>query len=162
MCGSGMKAIMMGYDSILSGSNNIVISGGIESMSNAPYILPKVREGLRMGHDQIKDHMFLDGLEDAYDEGKLKIIGDGENITDLTSVANLVDAIILALNTDNGINQTYNITNGAPVKLWDSINFLFNKLGKMAPNYTLSFLGDFVQLYFSSCNFFYYSRHKRK
>ena len=71
MCGSGMKAIMMGYDSILSGSNNIVISGGIESMSNAPYILPKVREGLRMGHDQIKDHMFLDGLEDAYDEGKL-------------------------------------------------------------------------------------------
>ena len=71
MCGSGMKAIMLGFDSILSGSNNIVVCGGIESMSNAPYILPKVRKGLRMGHNQVKDHMFLDGLEDAYDEGKL-------------------------------------------------------------------------------------------
>ena len=71
MCGSGMKAIMFGFDSILSGSNNIVVCGGIESMSNAPYILPKVRKGLRMGHNQVKDHMFLDGLEDAYDEGKL-------------------------------------------------------------------------------------------
>ena len=71
MCGSGMKAIMFGFDSILSGNNNIVVCGGIESMSNAPYILPKVRKGLRMGHNQVKDHMFLDGLEDAYDEGKL-------------------------------------------------------------------------------------------
>ena len=71
MCGSGMKSIMMGYDSIASETNKIVIAGGIESMSNAPYILSKVRKGLRMGHDQIKDHMFLDGLEDAYEEGKL-------------------------------------------------------------------------------------------
>ncbi len=71
MCGSGMKSIMMGYDSIASETNKIVIAGGIESMSNAPYILAKVRKGLRMGHDQIKDHMFLDGLEDAYEEGKL-------------------------------------------------------------------------------------------
>ena len=71
MCGSGMKSIMIGYDSIFSGTNNIVVAGGIESMSNAPYILPKVRKGLRMGHNQIKDHMFLDGLEDAYEEGKL-------------------------------------------------------------------------------------------
>ncbi|MBF97143.1 MAG: Acetyl-CoA acetyltransferase [Alphaproteobacteria bacterium MarineAlpha9_Bin4] len=71
MCGSGMKAIMIGFDSILSGNNNIVVSGGIESMSNSPYILPKVRKGLRMGHNQVQDHMFLDGLEDAYEEGKL-------------------------------------------------------------------------------------------
>ena len=71
MCGSGMKSIMMGYDSIASETNKIVIAGGIESMSNAPYILAKVRKGLRMGHDLIKDHMFLDGLEDAYEEGKL-------------------------------------------------------------------------------------------
>jgi acetyl-CoA C-acetyltransferase len=71
MCGSGMKAIMFGHDSIIAGHNNIVVAGGLENMSNAPYVLPKAREGLRMGHHQIKDHMFLDGLEDAYDEGKL-------------------------------------------------------------------------------------------
>ncbi len=71
MCGSGMKAIMIGYDSIKSETNNIVAAGGIESMSNAPYILPKVRKGLRMGHNEVKDHMFLDGLEDVYEEGKL-------------------------------------------------------------------------------------------
>ncbi|MDC3024472.1 acetyl-CoA C-acyltransferase [Alphaproteobacteria bacterium] len=71
MCGSGMKSIMMGYDSIKAETNKIVIAGGIESMSNAPYILPKVRKGLRMGHNEVQDHMFLDGLEDAYEEGKL-------------------------------------------------------------------------------------------
>ena len=71
MCGSGMKSVMIGNDSIISSNNKLVIAGGIESMSNAPYILPKVRKGLRMGHDSIKDHMFLDGLEDAYEEGKL-------------------------------------------------------------------------------------------
>ncbi len=71
MCGSGMKAIMFGHDSIKAEYNNIVVAGGLENMSNAPYVLPKVRQGLRMGHHQIKDHMFLDGLEDAYDEGKL-------------------------------------------------------------------------------------------
>ena len=71
MCGSGMKAIMFGHDSIIAGHNNIVVAGGLENMSNAPYVLPKARDGLRMGHHQIKDHMFLDGLEDAYEEGKL-------------------------------------------------------------------------------------------
>ena len=71
MCGSGMKSVMIGNDSIISSNNKLVIAGGIESMSNAPYVLPKVRKGLRMGHDSIKDHMFLDGLEDAYEEGKL-------------------------------------------------------------------------------------------
>ena len=71
MCGSGMKAIMIGNDSILAGNNNIVLAGGLESMSNAPFVLQKVREGIRMGHSLIKDHMFVDGLEDAYDKGKL-------------------------------------------------------------------------------------------
>ncbi len=71
MCGSGMKTVMLGYDSILAGTNNIVMAGGMESMSNAPYVMTKVRGGLRMGHGQIFDHMFIDGLEDAYDKGTL-------------------------------------------------------------------------------------------
>ena len=71
MCGSGMKAAMLGFDAIVSGSANIVIAGGMESMSNAPYLLPKARSGMRMGHGEVKDHMFLDGLEDAYQPGRL-------------------------------------------------------------------------------------------
>ncbi|WP_339413907.1 thiolase family protein [Pseudomonas sp. EA_35y_Pfl2_R5] len=65
LCGSGMKAVMMAFDSLKAGSNNVMIAGGMESMSNAPYIMTKARAGLRMGHGEIKDHMFLDGLEDA-------------------------------------------------------------------------------------------------
>ena len=71
MCGSGMKATMLAHDVIASGSAEIVVSGGMESMSNAPYLLPKARAGMRMGHGTVFDHMFLDGLEDAYDKGKL-------------------------------------------------------------------------------------------
>lgn len=71
MCGSGLKAIMLAYDSIKAGTNSVVLAGGIESMSNAPYIMPKAREGFRMGHHTVYDHMFLDGLEDAYSTGKL-------------------------------------------------------------------------------------------
>ncbi|MFW0777874.1 MAG: acetyl-CoA C-acyltransferase [Rickettsiales bacterium] len=71
MCGSGMRAVMMAHDQILAGTNNITIAGGLESMTNAPYLLPKARGGFRMGHGEVKDHMFLDGLEDAYDRGKL-------------------------------------------------------------------------------------------
>lgn len=71
MCGSGMKAAMFGHDLLLAGSANVVVAGGMESMSNAPYLLPKAREGMRMGHGQVQDHMFLDGLEDAYDKGRL-------------------------------------------------------------------------------------------
>ena len=66
VCGSGMKALILGHDSILAGSNRCVVAGGMESMSNAPYLLPKARAGLRMGHGEVKDHMFTDGLEDAY------------------------------------------------------------------------------------------------
>ncbi|NRH28612.1 hypothetical protein FEZ62_13300 [Pseudomonas sp. MS19] len=71
MCGSGMKAVMLGHDGLLAGSANVVIAGGMESMSNAPYLLDKARGGYRMGHGQVLDHMFLDGLEDAYDKGRL-------------------------------------------------------------------------------------------
>lgn len=71
MCGSGMKAIMMAHDSLLAGSAEVAVAGGMESMSNAPYLLPKARGGMRMGHGQVMDHMFLDGLEDAYDKGRL-------------------------------------------------------------------------------------------
>ena len=65
LCGSGMKAVMMAFDSLKAGSNSVMIAGGMESMSNAPYVMTKARAGLRMGHGEIKDHMFLDGLEDA-------------------------------------------------------------------------------------------------
>ena len=71
MCGSGMKTTMIGYDQIALGSANVMAVGGMESMSNAPYLLPKMREGARLGHGQVIDHMFLDGLEDAYDKGRL-------------------------------------------------------------------------------------------
>jgi acetyl-CoA C-acetyltransferase len=71
MCGSGMKAVMLGHDLILAGSAKIVVAGGMESMSNAPYLLDRARAGYRMGHGRVLDHMFLDGLEDAYDKGRL-------------------------------------------------------------------------------------------
>lgn len=70
MCGSAMKATMMAYDSILAGSNEVMIAGGMESMTNAPYIIPKARGGYRIGHGMMYDHMMLDGLEDAYDKGR--------------------------------------------------------------------------------------------
>ncbi len=70
MCGSGMQAAIMAHDALLAGSADIIVAGGMESMTNAPYLLPKHRAGARMGHDVIKDSMFLDGLEDAYDRGK--------------------------------------------------------------------------------------------
>jgi acetyl-CoA C-acetyltransferase len=71
MCGSGMKAAMFAHDLLLAGSNDVMVAGGMESMSNAPYLLPKARAGYRLGHGQLFDHMFLDGLEDAYDKGRL-------------------------------------------------------------------------------------------
>ncbi|MGB0848308.1 MAG: acetyl-CoA C-acyltransferase [Thiolinea sp.] len=71
MCGSGMKAVMLAHDSLLAGTNQVVVAGGMENMSSAPYLLPKARGGMRMGHGEVKDHMFLDGLEDAYDKGCL-------------------------------------------------------------------------------------------
>ncbi|MGA8005163.1 MAG: acetyl-CoA C-acetyltransferase [Burkholderiales bacterium] len=71
MCGSGMKAAMLAHDLLLAGSMDVVVAGGMESMTNAPYLMPKARSGYRMGHQQVLDHMFYDGLEDAYDKGRL-------------------------------------------------------------------------------------------
>jgi len=71
VCGSGMKAAMLAHDAILAGSARVVVAGGMESMSNAPYLLKKARGGYRLGHGELYDHMFLDGLEDAYERGSL-------------------------------------------------------------------------------------------
>jgi acetyl-CoA C-acetyltransferase len=71
MCGSGMKAAMFAHDLLAVNSFDVIVAGGMESMTNAPYLLPKARSGLRMGHGQVIDHMFYDGLEDAYDKGRL-------------------------------------------------------------------------------------------
>ena len=69
MCGSGMKAVMLAHDQIMAGQVDIMVAGGMENMSQAPYLLPKARSGMRMGHGQVIDHMFFDGLEDAYEGG---------------------------------------------------------------------------------------------
>ena len=71
MCGSGMQAAIMAADTLAAGSADIVVAGGMESMTNAPYLLPKHRGGARIGHDRVIDHMFFDGLEDAYEPGRL-------------------------------------------------------------------------------------------
>jgi len=71
MCGSAMKATMLAHDLIAAGTHRVMVAGGMESMSNAPYLMPKARSGYRMGHQTVYDHMFLDGLEDAYDKGRL-------------------------------------------------------------------------------------------
>ncbi|RYY52586.1 MAG: acetyl-CoA C-acetyltransferase, partial [Comamonadaceae bacterium] len=70
MCGSGMKAAMFAHDMLLAGSHEVIVAGGMESMTNAPHLLPKGRSGIRIGHGQIFDHMMLDGLEDAYEAGR--------------------------------------------------------------------------------------------
>ena len=71
MCGSGMKTVMMAYEALHARPRDIIVAGGLESMSNAPYLLPKARGGLRLGHGAVLDHMFIDGLEDVYDKGRL-------------------------------------------------------------------------------------------
>ena len=71
MCGSGMKTVMMAYDALHARPSDVVVAGGMESMTNTPHLLPKMRAGQRLGHAEVKDHMFLDGLEDAYDKGRL-------------------------------------------------------------------------------------------
>jgi acetyl-CoA C-acetyltransferase len=71
MCGSGMKTVMMAYEALHARPEDVIVAGGMENMTNAPYVLPKLRSGQRLGHTQVYDHMFLDGLEDAYDKGRL-------------------------------------------------------------------------------------------
>jgi len=76
VCGSGMKAVMLGHDAIKAGASEIVIAGGMESMSNAPYLLPKARAGMRMGHAQVLDHMFYDALQSPYDDQMMGVFGE--------------------------------------------------------------------------------------
>jgi acetyl-CoA C-acetyltransferase len=76
VCGSGMKAVMLGHDAIKAGSSEIVVAGGMESMTNAPYMLPKARGGMRMGHGQVLDHMFWDGLQSPYDQQMMGVFGE--------------------------------------------------------------------------------------
>lgn len=76
VCGSGMRTVMMACDALLAGSANVVVAGGMESMTNAPYMLPKARGGYRMGHGEILDHMFFDGLQDAYEGGMMGAFGE--------------------------------------------------------------------------------------
>jgi acetyl-CoA C-acetyltransferase len=76
VCGSGLKAVMLGHDAIKAGSSKIVVAGGMESMTNAPYLLPKAREGLRMGHAKALDHMFWDGLQSPYDQQMMGMFGE--------------------------------------------------------------------------------------
>jgi len=71
MCGSAMEAMILAHDALVAQSADVIVAGGMESMSNAPYLMPKARGGYRMGHQTVQDHMFLDGLEDAYDKGRL-------------------------------------------------------------------------------------------
>lgn len=71
MCGSGMKTVMMAYDALHARERDVIVAGGLESMTNTPHILPKMRTGMRLGHSEVLDHMFVDGLEDAYDKGRL-------------------------------------------------------------------------------------------
>ena len=71
MCGSAMEATILAHDALAAGTSDIIVAGGMESMTNAPYLMPKARGGYRMGHQSVQDHMFLDGLEDAYDKGRL-------------------------------------------------------------------------------------------
>ena len=76
VCGSALKAVMLGHDAIRAGSSEIVVAGGMESMTNAPYLLPKARGGLRMGHAQVQDHMFWDGLQSPYDQQMMGVFGE--------------------------------------------------------------------------------------
>ena len=76
MCGSGLESIILGHDMIRAGSAAIVVAGGLESMSNAPYLLPKARGGMRMGHGEVQDHMFLDGLQSPYDKQMMGMFGE--------------------------------------------------------------------------------------
>ena len=76
VCGSGLKSVMLGHDAIRAGTSAVVVAGGMESMTNAPYLLPKARGGMRMGHGQVQDHMFWDGLQSPYDQQLMGVFGE--------------------------------------------------------------------------------------
>ena len=96
MCGSAMEATMLAHDALVAGTSDIIVAGGMESMSNAPYLLPKARAGYRMGHQVVQDHMFLDGLEDAYDKGRLMGTFAEECASKYTFTREAQDAFALA------------------------------------------------------------------
>jgi len=96
MCGSAMKATMLAHDLLAAGTNDVMVAGGMESMSNAPYLLPKARAGFRMGHQSVLDHMFLDGLEDAYEKGRLMGTFAEECATDYEFTREAQDRFALA------------------------------------------------------------------
>ncbi|MBR0566986.1 acetyl-CoA C-acetyltransferase [Azoarcus sp. L1K30] len=109
VCGSGMKATMLAHDLLLAGTNDIMVSGGMESMSNAPYLLPKARGGYRLGHGQMLDHMFLDGLEDSYSkETRGRLMGtfaeDCASHFDFTRAAQDEFAVVSTTRAQNAIN----------------------------------------------------------
>ena len=96
MCGSGMQAMIMAHDALVAGSASVIIAGGMESMTNAPYLLLKHRGGARIGHDAIKDSMYLDGLEDAYDPGRLMGSFAEESARDYQFTREAQDAFAIA------------------------------------------------------------------
>ncbi len=109
VCDSGMKATMLAHDLLLAGTNDVMVSGGMESMSNAPYLLPKARSGYRLGHGQMLDHMFLDGLEDSYSkETKGRLMGtfaeDCASHFDFTRAAQDEFAVASTTRAQNAIN----------------------------------------------------------
>ena len=109
MCGSGMQAVIFSYNALMADASSIIIAGGMESMTNAPYILPKMRSGARIGHTEVKDHMFYDGLEDAYDQGKLMGVFADKTAEKYTFSREAQDEFsILSLSrANNAINQGY-------------------------------------------------------
>lgn len=117
MCGSGMKAIMIAHDTINAGSASVVVAGGMESMTNAPYILPKVRGGMRLGHGEVLDHMFFDGLEDAFDKGRLmgSFAEDCANKYSFTREAQDAYAIESLKRAQNAINREQFVAEIEPV-----------------------------------------------
>ncbi|PLX75016.1 MAG: acetyl-CoA C-acyltransferase [Azoarcus sp.] len=122
VCGSGMKATMLAHDLLLAGTNDVMVSGGMESMSNAPYLLPKARSGYRLGHGQMLDHMFLDGLEDSYSkETKGRLMGtfaeDCASHFDFTRAAQDEFAVASTTRAQNAINGGAFSWEVAPVRV---------------------------------------------
>ncbi|MDG2100401.1 MAG: acetyl-CoA C-acyltransferase [Glaciecola sp.] len=149
VCGSGLKAIMLGMDLILANSAQVIVAGGMESMSQAPYLLPKARQGLRMGHGQVLDHMFVDGLENAYDgqamgcfaQAKADTLGITRQAMDefaLTSLAKAQSAIannaftneISAVKTTSKHGEEWITTDESPSKAKP------NKIPHLAPAFS--------------------------
>ena len=96
MCGSGMQAAILAHDALAAGSVDVIVAGGMESMTNAPYLLTKHRAGARIGHDTMLDHMYLDGLEDAYEPGRLMGSFAEETATPTSSPARRMDDYAIA------------------------------------------------------------------